>query len=132
MGNPARRGVSHLLGAEDNLERRARPWGGAQRQCTADRGSALTHVFQALAGATVFDFEAAAVVADRDEPLARALPDLNPGMLGAGMLACVREAFLHDPEELALIVRAELDGRVDRQRGLDRTVGGHGMELSAH
>jgi len=47
------------------------------------------------------------------------------------VLACVREAFLDDPEDLDLLVRPEHDRRVDLELDLERAVGRQEVDVPA-
>src|SRR5439155_20392326 len=91
------------------------PWPrlGAKPEAAADAASPGFHVPKPLPRRDGVVVEAGAVVDHRDDALVAAKGDLDVGVTRARVLARVSKPFLNDAEDLDLLVRSELDVRVD-------------------
>src|SRR3954452_23646850 len=118
-------------GTEDDLEGGAAAGDRAEREGAADRGGALAHVAQALAGAVTGRVEAVAVVVERDEAVDAATGDRQRRLARACVAACVGEPFLDDAEDLDLLVGRELHARVDLELDLEPAVGREEVDVTA-
>src|SRR5438445_3855294 len=119
-------------GPEDDLERGAAPGRRAQREPAFDRLGAGADVLQALSGRSLFAVEAPAVVGDVHEPLAEGtLADRHLGAGRVRMLANVCQSFLHDAEDLDLLVRCEPGCAVDFELDLEPAAGAQDVDVAS-
>ena len=87
--------------------------------------------FRPCPAASSASVEAVAVVADVHEALAeRPLPDRHLGARRVRVLADVREPFLHDAEDLDLLVGGEPDAVVDFELDVELAVGGQHVDVA--
>src|SRR5438270_11732262 len=119
------------LRAENDLERRSAPGDRAEREAAVDRSGPGAHVLQSLSGDGGLAVEARAVVLDRDEAFAVAPADDDLGARRLRVLAHVRKAFLHDAEDLDLLVGREMHGRVALELDVQRPVGCAAVDIPA-
>ena len=87
--------------------------------------------FRPWPGRDLLLVEAGAVVHDRDEALAGALLDPHLGPTGLACLRAFGEPFLHDPEDLDLLVGREPDPVLDLEVDLEPAVGGEEVDVPA-
>src|ERR1700756_4643010 len=99
--------TSLSLRAEHDFERGSPPRSGPEREAAVDRLRPRAHVLQPLSCGAVLAVEARAVVADGHEAISVAPADDDVGMRRVRVLAHVGESFLHDAEDLDLLVGRE-------------------------
>src|SRR5919201_4713160 len=128
---PSATSRSSDLGAQDDLDCGSTAGNRDEAKTTADRGGPRAHVLQALTGQDLLLVEAGSVVDDQDETLARSLLDPHLGVPRGGVLARVGEPFLHDPEDLDLLVGREPDAVLDLEIDLQLAVGGEEVDVAS-
>ena len=87
--------------------------------------------FRPWPAAALLAVEADAVVADAHDPAAQPLADPDLGVVGARVLADIREPFLDDAEHLDLLVGCEQDRRIDLDVHVERAVRGEKLDVAA-
>src|SRR5919198_737530 len=118
------------LGPEDYLERRPAARRRDKAEAAPDRSRSRPHVLQPLARGDLGFVEPGAVVDDADEALALALLDPHFGPSRASVLPRVREAFLHDSEDLDLLVGRKPDPVLDLEIDLELAVRGQEVDVA--
>src|SRR5262245_9560125 len=119
------------LRTEADPEGGAAAGAGAGGEGAADRGGALAHVEQPLAGGIARRLEPVAVVVERHEAVDAAPRDQEQRLARARVLARVREPFLDDAEDLDLLVRRELHAGVDLELDLECAVCREEVDVAA-
>jgi hypothetical protein len=118
------------IGTQDDFERGAEAGPRGEREPALDALRSRLDVLQSLAGLSRLAVEAGAVVVDRDEALTFTKSDHDLGPACLRVLAHVRDSFLHDPEDLDLLVRRQANGGVDLDVDLERAVGSHELDVA--